>query len=346
MSSKASPAWHAVKVGGGLLAVAAGSLGLLANRRIAAVKSVHRPELDALLEVPADITRRAITTRDGGKVQFVDSHPDGSDLPTVVLLHGFTNQWWTWSSVLNILRADHRVIAWDMRGFGESKAGTAGVDLGAAADDLDVLLKELDLDRVIIVGHSMGGMVLGRFAADHGATVRTRVAGVQFLGTSGWPLGTTLRSGGLARLSGVTSELADRGVSGTRLKWENQDIAILLLRSGFGQVATAKMIDWSRRCQAETSDTSFRQGAKSIRTHNVLHRLDALSKPTPIPTDIVVGSDDRLTPRTHSFALQRAIPHAVLRELDGVGHNVMYEDPEAVVKSIQALAERVEARTK
>ena len=345
MSSNASPGWRAVQVGGALLVAIGGSLGLLANRRISAVKSTHRPDLDALMEPPVDIKRGSIGTTDGGKVDFVDTDPEGVDRPTVVLLHGITNQWWTWSSVLNNLRADHRVIAWDMRGFGASEAGTAGVDLGAAADDLRVLLTDLNLHRVVIVGHSMGGMVLGRFVADHGPTLRERVGGVQFLGTTGKALGGSFASGGLVRLTAFASELADRGISGARLKWENEDIAILLLRSGFGRVATAKMIDWSRRCQAETTEQSFQEGARSISAHNVLGSLGALATPTPIPTAIVVGSQDRLTPPLHALALKQAIPHAVLMKLEGVGHNVMYENPQAIVESVRALVSRSTVET-
>ena len=64
--------------------------------------------------------------------------------PPVVLLHGVTLQWWVWSAVIRLLRSDHRVIAWDMRGHGESKAGTRGVTLEACADDLAQILIELD----------------------------------------------------------------------------------------------------------------------------------------------------------------------------------------------------------
>ncbi len=338
MMSNANVPWRAVQVGASVLALAGGTLGLLANRKVAGVRSTRRSDLDDLLEPPADLCHQSFATTDGGKVHYVDSHPDGSTLSTVVLLHGITNQWFTWASVLNGLRADHRVIAWDMRGYGASKAGTRGVDLGAAADDLRILLTELDLERVVISGHSMGGMVLGRFAADFPKVLRERVSGMQFLGTTGRAIDGSAKSGGMVRSTRVAATLARKGLSGARLSWEDGALSIVMLRSGFGRVATPKMIDVCRRCQSECSEQSFVEGLESIAEHDVLDRLESICSPTPIPVDVIVGSDDRLTPPVHSTALKNVLPHASVVELPGIGHNVMMEKPDVVVRSIRSLA--------
>jgi pimeloyl-ACP methyl ester carboxylesterase len=341
MSNTNTP-WRAVQVGAGALALVGGAAGLLLNRRVSGVKSQFRPDLDALLDPPTDLSHGAFATSDGGKVHYVDSDPGastgGTGRPVVVLLHGITNQWFTWAPVFHGLRADHRVIAWDMRGFGASKAGTAGVDLGAAADDLRELLASLDLRNVVIVGHSMGGMALGRFVADHPDVLRERVVGVQFLGSTARALEGTPKTGGAVRMSRVATALAQKGISGARLSWDDGALSIVALRSGFGRVATAKMIDVCRRCQSETSEQSFIEGMESISEHNVLDRLDALLSPNPIPVDVIVGSDDRLTPPIHSIAIGNAIPHAVVTELPGIGHNVMMEKPDVVVRSIRRMS--------
>jgi pimeloyl-ACP methyl ester carboxylesterase len=342
MSNSNAP-WRAVQVGASVLALAGGTLGLLANRKVAGVRSAMRSDLDDLLDPPDDLSHGSFATADGGKIHYVDSHPEGAKLPTVILLHGITNQWFTWASVMNGLRAHHRVIAWDMRGFGASKAGTRGVDLGGAADDLRVLISELDLQRVVIAGHSMGGMVLGRFAADHPELLRERVLGMQFLGTTGRAMTGSTKTGGMVRSSRLASSLAKKGLSGARLSWDDGAFSIVMLRSGFGRVATPKMIDVCRRCQSECSEQSFIEGLESIAKHDVLRDLAAVSFPTPIPVDVIVGSDDRLTPPIHSTALQKVFRHASLIELPGIGHNVMMEKPDVVVNSIRSLA--LETRT-
>jgi pimeloyl-ACP methyl ester carboxylesterase len=339
MSNSNAP-WRAVQVGASVLALAGGTLGLVANRKVAGVRSARRSDLDDLLDPPEDLSHGSFATADGGKVHYVDSHPGGSELPTVVLLHGITNQWFTWASVINGLRADHRVIAWDMRGYGASDAGTRGVDLGAVADDLRVLLTELDLRHVVIAGHSMGGMALGRFVADFPAFFRERVAGMQFLGTTGRAMTGSPKTGGLVRSSHLASSLAKKGLSGARLSWDDGAFSIVMLRSGFGRVATPKMIDVCRRCQSECSEQSFIEGLDSIAKHDVLCDLEAACFPTPISVDVIVGSDDRLTPPIHSTGLQKVMLHASLVELPGIGHNVMMEKPDIVVRSIRSLASK------
>jgi pimeloyl-ACP methyl ester carboxylesterase len=339
MSSNTNTPWRAVQFGAGAFALLGGAAGLLMNRKVAGVKSQSRPDLDALLEPPTDLSHAAFATTDGGKVHYVDSHPNsGGSLPVVVLLHGITNQWFTWAPVLHGLRADHRVIAWDMRGFGASKAGTQGVDLGAAAADLRELLVGLNLQDVVIAGHSMGGMVLGRFAAQHREVLRERVSGVQFLSTTARAMEGNPKTGGMVRMSRIATSLARKGVSGARLSWEDGALPIVALRSGFGRVATAKMIDVCRRCQSETSEQSFIEAMQSISEHNVIDRLEGLCQPMPIPVDVIVGTEDRLTPPIHSLALGRAVPHSVVTELPGIGHNVMMEKPDVVVRSIRQLS--------
>jgi pimeloyl-ACP methyl ester carboxylesterase len=338
MMANSNAPWRAVQIGASVLALAGGSLGLLANRQVSGVRSSRRSDLDDLLDPPSDLSHRSMATSDGGMVHYVDSHPDGSPLPTVVLLHGITNQWFTWASVLHGLRADHRVIAWDMRGFGASKAGTRGVDLGAAADDLRALLIALDLHDVVIAGHSMGGMALGRFAADFPDVLHQRVRGMQFLATTGRALDGSPASGGMVRMSRLATSLAKKGLSGARLSWNDGALSIVMLRSGFGRVATPKMIDVCRRCQSETSEKSFIEAMESISAHDVLDGLGSIGTPSAVPVDIVVGTDDRLTPPLHSIELKNAIPHASLVELPGIGHNVMMEKPDVVVRSIRSLA--------
>ena len=128
-------------IGGGLLAVVGGAAGLMIRRRVASVKSTERSDLDAATEPPADISHASFASADGGKIHYVDTDPESQQRPTVVLLHGITNQWWIWSAVMRDLSPEFRVISWDMRGFGASRPGTRGVDLGAAADDLRIKLE-------------------------------------------------------------------------------------------------------------------------------------------------------------------------------------------------------------
>ena len=89
-----------------------------------------------------------------------------------------------WGYQLRDLSDRCRVLAVDLRGHGESRAGSAGFGLDLLAEDLRTVLEALDLRDAIVVGHSMGGMTLMQFCADHPDVLDERVAGVVFLATA------------------------------------------------------------------------------------------------------------------------------------------------------------------
>ena len=95
-------------------------------------------------------------------------HDSGGDGRPVVLIHGWPLSGLSWSEQTSALKeAGFRVIAYDRRGFGESDPGDK-YDYDSLADDLDNILTELDLSDVTLVGFSMGGGEVARYASRHG----------------------------------------------------------------------------------------------------------------------------------------------------------------------------------
>ena len=95
----------------------------------------------------------------------------------VVLIHGWPLSHRMWESQVNaLLAAGHRVIAYDRRGFGDSGRPAGGYDYDAFADDLHDLMTQLDLKDAALVGFSMGGGEVARYAARHGTTRVRRAA--------------------------------------------------------------------------------------------------------------------------------------------------------------------------
>jgi pimeloyl-ACP methyl ester carboxylesterase len=84
--------------------------------------------------------------------------------PLLVLVHGITENRRSWDPLLAALAAAHTVVAVDLRGHGESGPGQQ-YDVGAMAGDVDELLDELGLTAPLLVGHSLGGVVVTAFAA-------------------------------------------------------------------------------------------------------------------------------------------------------------------------------------
>ena len=92
----------------------------------------------------------------------------GGDERPVVLIHGWPLSSDSWSEQIPALKdAGYRVVAYDRRGFGKSDPGDS-YDYDALADDLDNVLSDLDLSDVTLVGFSMGGGEVARYASRHG----------------------------------------------------------------------------------------------------------------------------------------------------------------------------------
>jgi non-heme chloroperoxidase len=97
---------------------------------------------------------------------YYEDHGSG---PAVVLIHGWPVDSRSWEpQVQPLLAAGHRVITYDRRGFGRSSRPTAGYDFTTLADDLDVLLTELDLRDVTLIGFSLGTGEMARYIGTRG----------------------------------------------------------------------------------------------------------------------------------------------------------------------------------
>lgn len=289
------------------------------------------PELDTLLEVPDDVVHHHLASRDGGTIHVVEH---GAGRP-VVLLHGVTLQWWVWSALFRLLEDHFRVLAWDMRGHGESIAGSDGVTLEAVADDLAVVLEQLDLTDAIVVGHSMGGMALARFCADHHDVLRDRVGGLMFLATSAASMALPGLAGGAVGAANLVAGLMTDGTN-MRYGWRDNDLSAVLIRRVFGKRVTSTAIDEVRRMLSEVEPRTAAEAGAAIATHDVrtaLAHVDA-------PTSVVVGTDDHLTPVAHARIVAEEVTGAELHVLDGIGHQVMQEDPVALATLIDELAAR------
>jgi pimeloyl-ACP methyl ester carboxylesterase len=87
--------------------------------------------------------------------------------PAVVCIHGLTANHTCWASVADVLSPAYRLIAYDLRGRGESDKPDTGYSLAQHCEDLRGLLDHLGLRKAILVGHSLGAHIAVRFAAVH-----------------------------------------------------------------------------------------------------------------------------------------------------------------------------------
>jgi pimeloyl-ACP methyl ester carboxylesterase len=333
----------ATALGLGMAALATGTAVRVAGRR---VRRSMDPELDEILEVQTEVRHHDLLSVDGALLHVVErtgapiggpAVADGEQQIPVVLLHGVTLQWWVWAAQFNTLSARYRVYAWDMRGHGSSTVGSDGITMESVAEDLRVLLDHFDLHDALVVGHSMGGMALGAFCAEHREVQEERVAHLMFLATSAATMALPALAGGAVGLvnliTGHTAELLQPRLSPS---WRDTDLSALLVRSVFGRHPSGKAVDEVRRMLADVDPEVARDAGRAIAAHDVRDDLTSVE----VPTMVVVGDADRLTPPAHARLVAEAIPGADLRVLEGIGHQVMQEDPDALAALIDELAAR------
>jgi pimeloyl-ACP methyl ester carboxylesterase len=100
----------------------------------------------------------------------------GSDGSPVLLVHGFPETWWAFHKLIPRLAAEHRVIAVDLPGFGDSGNAPEDSTSATAAETLRLLIDELDLGAVHLTGQDISGVTTFRLAAVHPELVRSFAA--------------------------------------------------------------------------------------------------------------------------------------------------------------------------
>ncbi len=250
----------------------------------------------------------------------------GSSKPVVVLIHGMVNSSRHWQAVAEGLAQDHKVIAPDLIGHGDSATPRGDYSLGAHAAAIRDLLSALGVRRATIVGHSLGGGVAMQFFWQFPDQVeRLVLISSGGLGPNVSPL---LR---LAALPGASPALALaarprvlRGIAALARELDGRgwDKAVYL-------DAIARAL---RPLQGEGSRRAFLQtlrGVIDFRGQRV-SAVDRLYLLGPIPSLIVWGERDRTIPLEHGRAAHTAIPNSRFETLPRAAHFPHLEDPDGL----------------
>jgi lipase len=99
----------------------------------------------------------------------------GAGAPVVIAVHGITSSSRAWLAVARALDGRAALLAVDLRGRGESRGLPGPYGLGSHVDDLVAVLDAEELERAVLVGHSLGAYVVARFAVEHSDRVRAIV---------------------------------------------------------------------------------------------------------------------------------------------------------------------------
>ena len=284
---------------------------------VAAIRRVDRSPL-AVLD---DGEQQKLEMSDGAVLTVDVAGPD--DGPTVVLAHCWGGDPANWAPVAARLVDDgYRVVRWYQRGHGPSTVGHDGFAIERFGADLAEVLEALDVTDAVVAGHSLGGMTAQSFAIHHHDVLTRRVLGLVLVATSAGGLASTTLGRSSGRLLANVA-LLDRALGGP--------YGHLLVRGALGRGATPAAVRATRDHFVSTPAATRSGIAQAM----LVMDLREGGRSITVPTTVVVGSRDTLTPPRHSRALAAAIPGAELVVIPGAGHMLPMEAAEQVVTLIE-----------
>ena len=305
------------------------------HRAVERSKARSDPDLDPLYDLPGDVSEHDIDAPDGGTVHLVER---GSGRP-LLLIHGVTLQAGIWAPQMHMLADRYRVLAMDVRGHGRSRAGTDGLGRKAAARDVAAVLSHLDLHDVVIVGHSMGGMILMEFAGDFPEELSRRVAGLVFMNTAAHQL---LPRGVLPVAQATGRRVRRRFEAGRPVPQRpigEDDLSWMMARTAFGARPSGRAVEQLRSYMEQVPQSTSVPSWIDIFDHDARDALRA----TRTPSLILVGSRDLLTPVYAARRIASFLPGSRLEVLAGAGHQLMQERPAELARLIDEFSSALPA---
>lgn len=304
---------------------------------------------------PSPAQSRTVLTDDGVALHVETEGPPDAAL-SLVLTHGFTarlGEWELQRAALRAARPDVRVVLWDQRGHGRSAWGDlrhatidqTGRDLGAVLDAI------VPAGPVVLAGHSMGGMSVMALARQRPVLIGPRVVGAFLLATSA---GGLVSEGLLARA--VLALRRTRTLPGLL---RGLQVAAPLVERGrrrgtaAGRAYTRRYLFGRddadpalvKRVQDLLEETPYTVTAAFWATFLEHDEEAALAVLRRVPTTVVVGTHDRLTPAAHSRRLAAALqPDTELVVEPGAGHSVNITRAAVVDTALLRLLDRVADR--
>jgi non-heme chloroperoxidase len=262
---------------------------------------------------------KSITLPTGVQLEYADHGPVAGT--PVVLLHGVTDSWRSFEAILPNLPGDIRAFAVSLRGHGGSSRPESGYLFSDMSADIDAFLEALNVDRAVIVGHSMGASVAQRFAIDHPERVRALVLIGAFASLYREPGVTAFFDTSVARLT----DPIDRSFA---REWQLSTLA--------REIPAAQLdvfVDETLKVPSRVWKAAF---SGFLSTPDFLDRLHAVT----VPALLIWGDRDAFVPREHQDQLLATLPDARLTVYQGHGHAVHWEAPLRVADDISTFLAR------
>lgn len=253
--------------------------------------------------------------------------------PVILLIHGIGDNSGTWAGVQERLARRFTVIAPDLLGHGQSEKPQADYSVAAYANRIRDLLSVLDVERVTVVGHSLGGGVAMQFAYQFPHLVERMV----LVGT-----------GGVTRDVNFLLRFAALPIGGETLSLLRLPLVLPVLQFAgrtAGRVLGSTRLghdlpDMLRVLAALPEPDALLAFTRTLRAvvdwhGQMITMLNRCYLTESVPVQIIWGKHDAVVPVSHAYLAHDAMPGSWLEIFDNAGHFPFHEDPDHFVDVVE-----------
>lgn len=253
--------------------------------------------------------------------------------PAILLIHGIGDNSTTWSTVQSKLAQRFTVIAPDLLGHGKSDKPRADYSVAAYANGMRDLLSVLDIDRVTVVGHSLGGGVAMQFAYQFPQLVDRLI----LVGAGGVTKDVNIA------LRVASLPMGSEALAFLRLPMVLPAVQVVGRVAGamFGSTGLGRDIPDVLRILADlpepTASSAFARTLRAVVDWRgqVVTMLDRCYLTQSVPVQLIWGSGDSVIPVSHARLAHAAMPGSRLEIFDGSGHFPFHDDPDRFVEILE-----------
>jgi 3-oxoadipate enol-lactonase len=262
-----------------------------------------------------------LKTKDGRFAYEAAGDPAKTPL---VFLHGIGGAARAWRDQLEHFGDRYRAIAWDMPGYGGS-APLKIVSIATLADALQDFLQEIGADKPLLIGHSIGGMIVQEWLTTHPREAAAVV------------LAQTSPAFGKAE-GDWQKQFIDARFGPLERGETMKSLAPILVKELVGDEPGAAGMKIARECMANVPEASYRAMMLALLGFDQREALATIA----IPTLVLSGSKDKNAPAPMMAKMATYIPSSTYVELEGAGHLVNLEQPKAFNSALEQFLKTVE----
>ena len=245
-----------------------------------------------------------------------------SDLIPIIFIHGFPFNKSSWQPQVDFLKKTNRVIAYDIRGFGNSSADETEFSMDLFADDLILFMDKLEISKAIVCGLSMGGYILLNAVNRY----PNRFAAIVLCDTQ--------------CIADSPESKEKRYQTIEQIKENGLYDFVQNFASVIFYKAPLKLVDEMKNGMHITSPKSI---VKTLMALALRKDMQSSLKKIAVPTLVLCGAQDVVTPLAQSQFLAEHIPNATLKSIDCAGHLSNLEQPDEFNRHLLHFISKIES---